>query len=126
MPGKMNYASTGTGPLLATERFKKAAGIDLVNIPYKGTGQAQIALLSNEVQMFVDESADRRAQHQGRQGARARGDLVEAQSRAAGPAHGRGGGGIPGYENVTWHSFAFPARMPKPILNRMQARSSRS
>ena len=53
MPGKLNYASTGTGPLLATERFKKAAGIDLVNIPYKGTGQAQIALLSNEVQFFV-------------------------------------------------------------------------
>ena len=54
MPGKMNYASTGTGPLLATERFKKATGIDLVNIPYKGTGQAQIALLSNEVQFFVE------------------------------------------------------------------------
>src|SRR5262245_51068955 len=49
MPGKMNYGSTGAGPLFATERFKKEAGINLVNIPYKGTGQAQVALLSNEI-----------------------------------------------------------------------------
>lgn len=29
--------------------------------------------------------------------------------------------GLPGYENVTWHSFAFPAGVPKPVLQKMHA-----
>jgi tripartite-type tricarboxylate transporter receptor subunit TctC len=121
MPGKMNYASTGTGPLLATERFKKASGIDLVNIPYKGdrTGPDRPAVERGAV--LRREPADRRDQHQDRQGARARGDLVEAQSRPAGSAHRRGSRRHPGYENVTWHSFAFPAGVPRPTLKKMHA-----
>ena len=41
-PGVINYASTGHGNLLVTEQFKSIAGINLVNVPYKGTGQAVI------------------------------------------------------------------------------------
>ncbi len=36
--GGINYASTGHGNLLVTEQFKAIAGINLVNVPYKGTG----------------------------------------------------------------------------------------
>jgi tripartite-type tricarboxylate transporter receptor subunit TctC len=121
MPGKLNYASTGTGPLLATERFKKATGIDLVNIPYKGTGQAQIALLSNEVQFFVENPLIAVTSIKGGK-VRALAvtslkrnpvlpDLPTVEEAA----------GLPGYENVTWHSFAFPAGVPRPVLNKMHA-----
>ena len=121
MPGKLNYASTGTGPLLATERFKKATGIDLVNIPYKGTGQAQIALLSNEVQFFVENPLIAVTSIKGGK-VRALAvtslkrnpvlpDLPTVEEAA----------GLPGYENVTWHSFAFPAGVPRPILKKMHA-----
>jgi tripartite-type tricarboxylate transporter receptor subunit TctC len=119
MPGKMNYGSTGAGPLLATERFKKEAGINLVNIPYKGTGQAQIALLSNEIQFFIENP------------------LIAVTSIKTGKVRPLAvtslkrnpvlpdlptvaeAAGLPGYENITWHSFAFPAGVPKKVLAKM-------
>src|SRR6185295_173942 len=119
MPGKMNYGSTGTGPLLATERFKKATGIDLVNIPYKGTGQAQIALLSNEIQFFVENPLIAVTSIKGGK-VRAlavtsleRNPVVPDLPTVAEAA------GLPGYENVTWHSFAFPAGVSKKVLAKM-------
>lgn len=120
MPGKMNYGSTGTGPLLATEQFKKGAGIDLVNIPYKGTGQAQIALLSNEVQLFVENPLIAVPSiKSGRVRALAVTSLKRNPVLPDLPTVSEAA--LPGFENVTWHSFAFPAGVPKPILNKMHA-----
>src|SRR5262249_27368976 len=51
-PGKLNYATTGTGNLLGIAQFKLMAKIDMVNIPYKGTGQALIDLVAGQVQFF--------------------------------------------------------------------------
>jgi tripartite-type tricarboxylate transporter receptor subunit TctC len=59
-PGKLNYGSggVGTGPHLAGELLKLAAGIDLTHIPYKGTAPALTAVLSDEVDMaFVGISS---------------------------------------------------------------------
>ena len=119
-PGKMNFASTGTGPLLATERFKKSAGIDLVNIPYKGTGQASIALLSNEVQLFVMNPL---IAVPNIKGGKVRALAVTSLKRnpVLPDLPTVDEAAIPGFENVTWHSFAFPARGPQPILNQMHA-----
>ncbi len=119
MPGKMNYGSTGAGPLLATERFKKEAGIDLVNIPYKGTGQAQIALLSNEIQFFVENPL---VAVPSIKGGKVRALAVTSLKRNPVlpdlPTVAEAAG-LPGYENVTWHSFAFPAGVPKNVLKKM-------
>jgi tripartite-type tricarboxylate transporter receptor subunit TctC len=51
-PGKLNYSSGGNGgmPHLAMELLKKETGINLVHVPYKGTGPASVALISGEVQ----------------------------------------------------------------------------
>jgi tripartite-type tricarboxylate transporter receptor subunit TctC len=118
MPGKMNFASTGAGPLLATERFKKEAGIDLVNIPYKGTGQAQLALLSNEVQFFVENPLIAVPNiKNGKVRALAVTSLQRNPVLPDLPTVAESG--YPGYENVTWHSFAFPARVPRAILKKM-------
>jgi tripartite-type tricarboxylate transporter receptor subunit TctC len=59
-PGKLNYGSggVGTGPHLAGELLKLAAGIDLTHIPYKGSAPALTAVLSDEVDMaFVGISS---------------------------------------------------------------------
>jgi len=55
-PGKINYASAGTGTLLhvAGELFKLMAGIDMVHVPYRGTAAALIDLLGGQVQMMCD------------------------------------------------------------------------
>lgn len=53
--GKLSYASpsVGTTPHLAVERFKQAAGIELVHVPYRGAPPAMQALLANEVQLYL-------------------------------------------------------------------------
>jgi tripartite-type tricarboxylate transporter receptor subunit TctC len=51
-PGVINYAAAGPGTAvhITTERFKQLAGVDLVNIQYKGGGAAMAAILSGEAQ----------------------------------------------------------------------------
>ena len=55
-PGKINFASAGIGATshLAGELFKARAGIDIVHVPYKGTGPAVQDLLAGNVQMAID------------------------------------------------------------------------
>lgn len=53
-PGKLNYGSSGTGSIhhLATEALKAALGLDIVHVPYKGTGQSVPALLGGQVALL--------------------------------------------------------------------------
>ena len=55
-PGKFNFASAGIGASshLAGELFKTMAGVDIVHVPYKGTGPALQDLLAGNVQMAID------------------------------------------------------------------------
>jgi len=52
-PGKLTYASIGVGSIqhLAGERFKQLAGIDLLHVPYKGSGPALTDLLAGQVSL---------------------------------------------------------------------------
>src|SRR4051794_18453739 len=52
-PGQINFASAGTTNRIAAELFKAQAGIDIVNVPYKGTGQALADLVGGQVQMMM-------------------------------------------------------------------------
>ena len=53
-PGRLNYASIGTGSTnhLLGEMLRRAAGIDVVHVPYKGNAPGLTALLAGEVQFF--------------------------------------------------------------------------
>jgi tripartite-type tricarboxylate transporter receptor subunit TctC len=55
-PGKVNYSSAGIGATshLDAELFKALAGIEIVHVPYKGTGSGIQDLLSGNVQMTID------------------------------------------------------------------------
>ncbi len=54
-PGKLNYGSpsTGTIPHLAVEIFARAAGLDVVHVPFKGGAPATTALLANDIQFML-------------------------------------------------------------------------
>ncbi len=54
-PGKLNYASQGNGSVshIGTEIFKQIANIDLVHVPYKGSGAAIQDVLTGQVQVFI-------------------------------------------------------------------------
>ncbi|MDM0089642.1 MULTISPECIES: tripartite tricarboxylate transporter substrate binding protein [unclassified Variovorax] len=57
-PGQLNFASSGnaTGGHLAGEMFKSKAGVDIVHVPYKGTGQAMTDLLAGQVSIIFDQA----------------------------------------------------------------------
>ena len=54
-PGKLNYGTTGTGatPHMAGELFKSMAEVDIVRVPYKGTGASITDLLTGQLQMLL-------------------------------------------------------------------------
>lgn len=63
-PGRVNYASAGIGSIaqLTTERFRLAAGLDLVHVPYAGgTGPITVAMIAGDVGIFVNEMGSMRS-----------------------------------------------------------------
>lgn len=54
-PGTLNYGSSGNGTIhhIAGEVFKADAGIDLMHVPYKGSGQSVPAVISGEVEVLM-------------------------------------------------------------------------
>ena len=119
-PGQINYASTGHGNLLVTEQFKSIAGINLVNIPYKGTGQALIALVGAEVQMMsMNPLVAVPNVNSGRLRALAVTTLDRSPVLPDVPTVAESG--FPGYQSIQWHSVIVPAHTPKPIVKRLHA-----
>jgi tripartite-type tricarboxylate transporter receptor subunit TctC len=55
-PGKLTYASSGAGSLqhIAAEMFKSVAGVEIVHVPFKGSGQAVVDLIAGNVDMNFD------------------------------------------------------------------------
>src|SRR5271154_197072 len=55
-PGKLNYASSGQGTPyhMAGELFKTMAGIDVVHVPYRNSGEARNGVIGGQVQMMID------------------------------------------------------------------------
>jgi tripartite-type tricarboxylate transporter receptor subunit TctC len=119
-PGKINYATTGTGNVLGIGHFKVVAGIDMVAIPYKGTGQAVIDLVGGHVQMFfMNPLVAVPHVKTGKLRALAVTSLTRNPSMPDVPTVAESG--LPGFKNVTWHSILVPARTPKPIAQRLNA-----
>src|SRR5438034_9223260 len=58
-PGKLNYASSGQGTPyhMAGELFKTMAGIDVVHVPYRNSGEVRSGVIGGQVQMMIDAVA---------------------------------------------------------------------
>ena len=119
-PGQLNYATTGTGNLISTEMIKSAAGISVVPIPYKGTGQAVIDLLAGQVQMMMMSPLVAVPNIKGGK-LRALGLTSAERSPLLPDVPTIAESGFPGYENVGWHSIVMPAKTPAPVVKRMHA-----
>ncbi|WP_424814398.1 Bug family tripartite tricarboxylate transporter substrate binding protein [Roseococcus sp. YIM B11640] len=54
-PGRLNYASSGNGSMqhLGTELLKKRTGIDMVHVPYRGTGETMNDVLAGRIQFYM-------------------------------------------------------------------------
>ena len=116
-PGKLNYASLGVGSAhhMLGELLRRRAGIDIVHVPYKGSPQAQTALLAGEVQLFFFPAF-----------VDAVGHLQSGRLRALGVGDTRrspAAPGIPtltelGYDIVapTWHVLVAPSGTPNAVV----------
>ena len=117
-PGKLNYASTGTGGIthLTTELFDLMAGTKMTHIPYKGTGPALSDLLGGQVQVLFG-SFPATIPHV--KGGKLRGVGVTTAKRAGPlpdvPAIGET---VKDFEAVLWYGLWAPKGLPKPIVTR--------
>ena len=119
-PGQINYATTGTGNLLGIANFKLMADIDIVAIPYKGTGQAVIDLVAGHVQFFfMNPLVAIPHVKSGKLRALAVTSITRSPALPDTPTVDESG--VPGFKNITWHSVLVPAGTPKPIVKRLHA-----
>jgi len=121
-PGQLHFASPGSGSVqhLAGELFKLRAKVDMVHIPYKGSGQSIVDLVAGHVQLDFD-SMPPVIQHV--RAGRLRALAVTSAERFSllpdMPTVAEGG--IPGFDMSTWWGLVAPAAAGKDIVGRLQA-----
>ena len=121
-PGKLNYASSGTGTPyhMAGELFKSMAGVDIVHVPHKGSDQARTAILGGQVQMMFDAITTMNANAKAGK-VRALGTSGEKRSPVSPDVPTVSEAGVPGYETTIWLGMMAPAGTPRPILEKLNA-----
>jgi tripartite-type tricarboxylate transporter receptor subunit TctC len=119
-PGKLSFPSAGNGstPHLAGEIFKAMAGVDLVHVPYKGTGQSVADLLAGQHQVGFDTAPA------------SAGYVRSGKMRVLGVSSAKrlpeypdvptvAESGVPGYEVITWYGVFAPGGTSGAIVNRL-------
>ena len=120
-PGKLNYASAGTGTTtqLAMEMLKMAAGIDVVHVPFGGNGPAGVATIGGQVQsLFGSMPAVLPQAKAGRLRPLAVGTPKRSTALPDVPAVAET---FPGFDAQLWLGFFAPKGTPAPILKRLYA-----
>lgn len=123
----LSYGSTGYGgaPHIAGELLKRAAGIALTHVPFKGGGDSIIAIMGGHVQASF--GAVSTAQPHLR-GGRLRALGVTTQKRMAAipdvPTFAEQG--LPGFEVVQWYGVFTPAGLPPPVLQKINETLTRA
>jgi tripartite-type tricarboxylate transporter receptor subunit TctC len=114
--GKLNMASGGTGTTthLAGELLKMMAGIDMVHVPYRGTGPAIADLLGGQIQLMFG-SAPSSVQYIRNGQLRALAVTSDKRLEAL-PDIPTVGETIPGYEATQWYGIGVPKATPAPVI----------
>jgi len=117
-PGKLNFASTGTGGIthLATELFNLLAGTQMTHIPYKGTGPALADLIGGQVQLIFG-AMPATLPHVRSGKLRGLGVSTAKRSNAI-PELPAVSEVVKDYEAVLWYGLWGPKGLPKPIIAR--------
>jgi tripartite-type tricarboxylate transporter receptor subunit TctC len=119
--GKVTLASPGTGstPHLASELFKRMAGIEMTHVPYRGASPALNDLIPGRVDVYFGSGALLENMRAGQVRALA---VTGAKRDPAAPELPTiAEAGIPGYEVSSWHGLFVPAKTPSPIVKKMNA-----
>ena len=121
-PGTINYASAGPGTAqhMTGELFKHRAGVDLVHVPYKGSGPGMTDLIGGQVPIMFDSLASALPHIQS---GRIRILAVTTAQRVPQlpdvPTIAEAG--YPDYAGVGWSGFVLPAGTPREIVEKISA-----
>lgn len=120
-PGKLSYASSGAGSAqhMAAELFKSRTGIQMVHVPYKGTGAIVSDLIAGHVQVaFADQGSMMPQVKAGKLKALAVGGLQRSPEYPQIPSVSETSG-LDEFEAVAWQGMAAPAGLPENIKDRL-------
>jgi tripartite-type tricarboxylate transporter receptor subunit TctC len=119
-PGKLSFGSSGAGAAshLSAELFKSMAGVDLLHVPYKGTGPAVTDLIGGQIDVMF---APAQAVLPHVQGKKLKALAVTSRRRFAplGDLPTVAESGVPGYEAIGWFGLFAPAGTPKERVTKI-------
>jgi tripartite-type tricarboxylate transporter receptor subunit TctC len=121
-PGKLNYATSGTGSSahLANELFNAIARVSMVHIPYKGTSDGVVAVATGQADMiFASIPAATPLLSAGR--VRALAVTTGKRTSLAPEMPTLIESGVPGYDRSGWYGMLVPAAVPREIVVRLNA-----
>jgi tripartite-type tricarboxylate transporter receptor subunit TctC len=119
-PGRLTFASSGSGTSvhLSAVLFEKMAKIEMIHVPYKGTGNAMPDVISGQVDMSFPNLPS--AVPQVKAGNLRGLGITSAKRSAAAPGVPTiAESGLPGYDMATWYGLVAPANLPIGIRNRL-------
>ncbi len=121
-PGKLNFGSSGQAGAshLALELFKSLAKVDIVHVPYKGTGPLTIDLLAGRIQGYFDVPITAATNiENGRVRALAVADTRRSARLPSVPSAGEVG--MPNFLFTTWLGILAPASIPTPVQTKLNS-----
>jgi tripartite-type tricarboxylate transporter receptor subunit TctC len=118
-PGTLNFAAGGSTSQFSGELFRLAAGLDMVHVGYKGSGQAVAAVVGGETQLMFDGIASS-LPHIKSGRLRALG-VTSEKPLAELPGIPVVGATVPGYTSGTWLGVLTAAATPKPVIAKLRA-----
>jgi tripartite-type tricarboxylate transporter receptor subunit TctC len=121
-PGKLNYASSGQGTPyhMAGELFKTMAGIDLVHVPYRNSGEARNGVIGGQVEMMID-AVTTMAPNVNQGQVRALATTGKTRSNVLPDVPTVEEAGLAGYEATIWLGLMAPTGTPKPVIDKLNA-----
>ena len=126
-PGSLTFGSAGMGtnPHLSGELFKSLARIDMVHVPFKGSGQSIISQLAGEIAANFPSVPTAMPYIKA---GRLRGIGVTTLKRVEvlPDVPSIAEAGLPGYEATQWFGLLAPAGTPRPVIDRLYQESSRA
>ena len=121
-PDKLNYASSGQGTPyhMAGELFKAMAGIDVIHVPYRNSGEARSGVIGGQVQMMID-ALPAMAPNISENQVRALASTGKTRSSVLPGVPTANEADVPGYEATIWLGLMAPAGTPKPVIDKLNA-----
>jgi len=121
-PGKLNYASSGTGTPyhMAGELFKSMSGTDIQHVPYRGSSGARNDVLGGQVQMMFDAITTMAPNVKAGQ-VRALATTGAKRSTVLPDVPTVEEAGVPGYETTIWLGLMAPKGTPQEVVDKLNA-----